>query len=361
MGQKSNILTLRPDKHFINNTLNLKEVFSSESFIKALKRSFDKKGVLVTAYNHTDNIDKTNLSLEIFLKSAKLLRLKKKVKRLSTIKQSSLITSTKNTKKRIRSLIKKFKGKKRLVLRRKKTEHLTFLTILQKCLNTKLVVIKVNLINKRENFVIKASILKQLIKFKRNLFARRFNLFYDFVKLSSLFLNKDIDINTYCNVLGSIFKYLPKRSHAKYFLFIKTLISALIKFPGSKIKGVKVVMNGKLKGKLRASEFKTSRGEIDIQTISANNDLSQVHIHTLYGAFGLTMWVNYTKESIENETKQEKTAISLPKNDKVAKPKTKRKKSTKIKSETKTTVKQKKANPAKKTLVENAFNNFDKE
>jgi hypothetical protein len=289
MGQKSNILTLRPDKHFSNNTLNLNELFSSESFIKALKRSFDKKGVLITAYNHTDNVDKINLYLEIFLKSVKLLKLRKKIKRLSNLKKSNIDLKAKNTKKRIRSLNKKYKGKKRLVIRRKKTQHLTFLTVLKKCLNNKLVVIKVNLVNKRENFVIKASILNKLIKFKRNLFARRFNLFYDFVKLSSLFLNKDIDINTYCNILGSIFKYLPKRSHAKYFLFIKTLISALIKFPESKIKGMKIMMNGKLKGKLRASEFKTSRGEIDIQTISANNDLSKVHIHTLYGAFGLTM------------------------------------------------------------------------
>ncbi len=261
----------------------------------------------------------------------------------------------KTQKKRIRSLIKKFKGKKRIVLRKKKAEHLTFLTILHKCLKTKLVVIKVNLINKKENFVVKASILKQLIKFKRNLFARRFNLFYDFVKLSSLFLNKDIDINTYCNILGSIFKYLPKRSHAKYFLFIKTLMSTLIKFPGSKIKGIKVVMNGKLKGKLRASEFKTSRGEIEIQTISANNDLSQVHIHTLYGAFGLTMWVNYVKENTEKELKKE-TTISLPKNDKIVKSKTKQKKSIKIN----TTTKPKKVNTAKKTLIKNTISGFEK-
>ncbi len=360
MGQKSNILTLRPNKHFSNNTLNLKEVFSSESFIKALKRSFDKKGVLITAYNHTDNIDKANISLDIFLKSAKLLKFRKKIKLLSNIKKSRIIAKTKNTKKRIRTLIKKFKGKKRIVLRKKKAEHLTFLNILHKCIQTKLAVIKITVVNKKENFVIKASILKKLNKFKKNLFARRFNLFYDFVKLSSLFLNKDIDINTYCNILGSIFKYLPKRSHAKYFLFVKTLIGALIKFPGSKIKGIKVVINGKLKGKLRASEFKTSRGEIEIQTIAANNDLSQVHIHTLYGAFGLTMWVNYVKENTEKELKKE-TKKSLPKNDKIVKPKTKKtKKSTKITTEEKIK-KLKKVNPAKKISQNNTDTHLKKD
>jgi hypothetical protein len=161
MGQKANILTLRPHKHFINNTLNLNAVFNSESFIKALKRSFDKKGVLITAYNHTESIDKTQISLEIFLKCAKLLKYRKKVKRLLKKKETNLLVKAKNTKKRIRTIVKKFKGKKKLVLRRKQIRHLTFLTILNKCLKSQLVVIKVNLINKRENFVIKASILKQ--------------------------------------------------------------------------------------------------------------------------------------------------------------------------------------------------------
>lgn len=347
MGQKSNILTLRTHKHFINNTLNLNAVFNSESFIKALKRSFDKKGVLITSYNHTESIEKTQLSLEIFLKCSKLLKYRKKVKRLLKKKDTNILAKAKNTKKRIRTLLKKFKGKKKLVLRRKQIRHLTFLTILQKCLKSQLVVIKVNLINKRENFVIKASILKQLIKFKRSLFSRRFNLFYDLVKLSSLFMNKDIDIKTYCNILGTIFKFLPKKSHGKYFLFIKTIISTLIKHPESKIKGIKVLMSGKLKGKQRASVFKTSRGEIEIQTISANNDLSKVHIHTLYGAFGLAMWVNYTNEK-DIALPKIKNTITLPKKDKIVKPKTKLKKASKKKTVSKSKTSEKTTKTLKK-------------
>lgn len=365
MGQKSNILTLRTQKNFINNTLNANEIFNSEAFIKALKRSFDKKGVLITSYNHTDSVETAHLSLEIFLKSAKLLKLRKKVKRLLKKKHTTLKVKqkAKNTKRRIRTLIKKYKGKKRLVLRKKRIRHLTFSTILKKCLKNKLVVINVRLINKREHFVLKASILKQLIKFKRNLFSRRFNLFYDFIKLSSLFIRKEIDINTYCNILGSIFRFLPKRSHGKYFLFIKTLISTLIRHPGSKIKGIKVLISGKLKGKLRASIFKTSRGEIEIQTISANNDLSKTHIHTLYGAFGLTMWVNYVKEEdIVQKPKVKKTRISKPKEDKVLKPKTKKiKKNSKVSTTTKvknkiSEKKPKKVNISKKIKDHNDFN-----
>ena len=53
------------------------------------------------------------------------------------------------------------------------------------------------------------------------------------------------------------------------------------------------MINGKLKGKLRASSLKILVGKIGTQTISSEIDFSKVHVYTIYGCFGIKIWVNY--------------------------------------------------------------------
>ena len=59
------------------------------------------------------------------------------------------------------------------------------------------------------------------------------------------------------------------------------------------IAGLKFLVAGKLKGKLRAKSFKLEIGKIGIQTITSDIDFSKVHINTLYGCFGLKTWIKY--------------------------------------------------------------------
>lgn len=307
MGQKSNILTLRQNNESLNaQKFNMHEVLNSELFIKTLKRSFDKKGVIITAHNNTNSGNTTFLFLDVFFKCAKLIRYKKKIKRILKLKQQISLQKAANKK---TILNKNNKNNKKTFLRKKRTKktYQKFLTILKKCLNCKLIVLKLTLINKKENLAIKTRILKGFKKFKKVLFSRRSNLYYDLIKLTSLFINKHINVKTYCNILGTVFKFLPKKSHGKFFLFVKTILNLLLKETTSEIIGAKVLINGKLKGKLRASSFKCSVGKISTQTISAENDLSKIHINTLYGAFGMTMWVNYKNEVSENKIETEKT------------------------------------------------------
>lgn len=319
MGQKSNILTIRKNYENLNAfTTNFCELWNSEFFVKALKRSFDKKGVLVTATSFTKSNETVFLSLDVFFKCQKLIKYRKKIKKSFTKKKRL------NLKKNLTKQAQRFKSKNQAYLKKTKKikkEYKGFLQIFKKALKNKLIVVKLNLINKKENFIIKQDFLNELKKFKRILFSRRFYLFYDFIKLSSLFINREIDIKAYCNVLGTIFKFLPKKSHGKFFLFAKTLFNALIKEPTSQIKGVRILINGKLKGKLRANTFRASVGKISLQTISANNDLSKVHIHTLYGCFGLTLWVNYAKtkrEEISDDKKNKKLKKQLEKEKKTS-------------------------------------------
>jgi ribosomal protein S3 len=80
--------------------------------------------------------------------------------------------------------------------------------------------------------------------------------------------------------------------------FLKDLFFEIIKlksssFGGNYIQGVKILINGRILGKLRSSSSRLIVGSIPIKTISANIQYSQNHVYTVYGAFGLKLWVNY--------------------------------------------------------------------
>lgn len=260
MGQKSNTLTLRTHNERLDSrSLNSKEFWESLEFINTLKRSLEKKGITVTFYNF-NMISKTcYLTMNVFFKTQKLLKYKKVVR-------SSL---------------------------KKNTNYTTVNKIFNKLLANKLLVLNMLLINKQIDKKILKSLFLKFKNFKNMLFSRRFNLFIDFLKLTTLFIEKKINIKTYISVLGTIFKILPKRAHSKFFFFIKHLFNILITQKDTKIKGIKFMINGKLKGKLRASSLKILVGKIGTQTISSEIDFSKVHVYTIYGCFGIKIWVNY--------------------------------------------------------------------
>jgi len=54
----------------------------------------------------------------------------------------------------------------------------------------------------------------------------------------------------------------------------------------SKIVGVKLLINGKLKGKLRSSSLTINKGRIGAQVLSNDIEFAKVHVNTMYGCFG---------------------------------------------------------------------------
>ena len=57
------------------------------------------------------------------------------------------------------------------------------------------------------------------------------------------------------------------------------------------LKGIKFKINGKLKGKMRASNNLITYGKIPNQSIGINIEYSLIHTFTRYGAFGMQAWV----------------------------------------------------------------------
>lgn len=58
------------------------------------------------------------------------------------------------------------------------------------------------------------------------------------------------------------------------------------------ISGIKFIINGKLKGKTRSKSFNQVFGAVPIQTLKCNIEYAKSHAFTIYGVFGIKIWVS---------------------------------------------------------------------
>ena len=254
MSQKSNLLTIR----FPNKSLNL-DIKNPTKFLKTyktlthLKQSLERKGIILNHYIIKEEDTNCFIKLKIFFGTQKLLKYKTllKNKRLNTLKKDF-----------IKNLIQNISNYKTTV--------------------SDIIILNHYLDNKQTK-----TYFNEFKKFKNILFSRQFSLFIDFIKLTTLFTNKKISTEIYLNILGKIFKILPKNKHARYFFFIDQLLKIIVEDQYNSIQGVKLQINGKLKGKLRSSSEQISQGNLSTSSISKSINYSQVHIYTIYGSFGI--------------------------------------------------------------------------
>jgi hypothetical protein len=155
---------------------------------------------------------------------------------------------------------------------------------------------------KNLNKEIDSKVIKRLYnsfkRFANMLFARRFNLFVDFLKLTSLFIKGKIAADSFLYLLSQIFRLLTKKKHSRFMYFLKYLFTYITKTElqsnRNLIQGIKIIINGKILGKPRSSSSCLLVGSVPIQTINANIHFSKIHAYTLYGVFGFKLWVHYS-------------------------------------------------------------------
>jgi hypothetical protein len=274
MGNKTNLLTLRSTNKLIYNRININEFWYQYSFLKLFNFLFLKKKLFLTNSNLHIVENKIFFTLFIFFRVAKLykfLKLKKKKINLNRVKSG--------IKKNISTLFNSF-------------------AILKKNL---LIYTIINL-----NFYLRKKKKKIFLLFKLlkrdglKLFPRRFKFFLDFIQISVLFLKQKIQANFLIKIFAEIFRILQKKMHSKFFNFISKYFKLLISEAGApfdklkknlNLKGIKLVINGKLKGKPRSSNYIYTAGSVPVQTINYNIDYAKTHAFTIYGVFGLKLWV----------------------------------------------------------------------
>ena len=99
----------------------------------------------------------------------------------------------------------------------------------------------------------------------------------------------------FLNLLGILFRHLNKRRHGKFKQFVGNLFDHIVTNYSKEIKGLKLVLSGRISAKPRSSIAKIERGTLNLTCKSANVHSSQIHVYTIYGAFGLKLYVNYQK------------------------------------------------------------------
>jgi hypothetical protein len=274
MGQKSNLLTLRnKEKKNLNSSNQFENSYlflQGFKFLKYIEYLLKKKNILIVSKSINFINNKFFFNFTLYFCSFKINFYKKRV---------------------IRPLNKS----KKLFL---KHSNNSLLSLFLKNLNinyTNLFFLRIKVINA----AIDTSLIKyfyfKLGRFLGVLFLRRFNLFLDFLKITSLFYKNKVSVNLFLYLLGQIFKVLPKSKHNRFLFFCKYLFQILIKdlnlFKNSDILGIKLVINGKLQGKTRASSSCIQVGAVPTQSLGKNIEFSKIHTYTMYGVFGFKIWI----------------------------------------------------------------------
>ena len=275
MGNKTNILTLRPQNQLKYHRLDLNEFLYQYCLLKFFIFLFFKKKIFLTNSNIFLVENKIFLTFFLFFRVAKLIKFIKFKKKL--ILQKNKIKTI--LVKKISTLFNSFKiFKKNLII---------------------FTIINLNFFLKKKKKKI-TLFFKTLKKEGLKLFPRRFNFFLDFIQISLLFLKQKIQAGFLIKIFAEIFRILQKKAHSKFFNFIIKYFKLLISesnytLKGSKkifsLKGLKIIINGKLKGKPRSSNYIYTAGSVPIQTLNYNIEYSKTHVFTIYGVFGIKLWV----------------------------------------------------------------------
>jgi hypothetical protein len=266
----------------LKKKINCYSLFQNKEFVYAfvflnnLKKALANKNVIVSESYLNFSGNKLGLELFLFYRTKKLLVLQKRF-----VKKRKKFSLTK---------IKKGLCHKFFRLSNKNIWKSS-----QSCLNKKLtsIVLKINNLNsfittkKRRDLESLYSLSK---KFTSSIFSRRFNFLIDFLKLTVLFSDNKVANLVYLTAIGHLFKPLQKKNHTKYFLWLKSVFSFLLK--KKNVRGLKISICGKLKGKTRSSNFKIVVGSVPTQSINKDIQCSKAHVYTVLGAFGFKLWVN---------------------------------------------------------------------
>lgn len=274
MAQKSNVISLR-NNFFQANIINYNKYILNIYlyFKKYFFKLFWKKNIFLTNILLKITSSKIYLFSNIYFKKIKILKLKKKIKKIKKVKKIK-------------------KKNKKLIFKFKKKFYNSF-----KILNIRFIYLKFLNLNFYLKKIYKNYIFNRILKtYKRyglKLFPRRFFFYIDAIKLTYLFYFNKININFFIKILVEIFKILQKKMHSRFIFFIKELFKIFLLpcFNHKNNLGIKLRLNGKLRGKPRSSTCCIFLGKVPNQSRIKNINYSKMHAFTKYGVFGFKIWV----------------------------------------------------------------------
>ena len=136
-----------------------------------------------------------------------------------------------------------------------------------------------------KNILVLKKILMQLRMYKNN---KYFNA-REFVNVLLIVIRKKDSAKFLSEYLAHQMRYMKR--HYVLLGFLKRALHLFISSQLSKIKGVKIVIKGRLNGKLRKNIAHITVGAIPIQTLAVPISYNNAISYTPYGTFGIKVWV----------------------------------------------------------------------
>lgn len=148
------------------------------------------------------------------------------------------------------------------------------------------------------NIVVNFCCVNKNVQFYRSTQRKTFISFQKFKNTSffkegiELLFNVAYNINSATLLAKFIAFQLKKIKRHKFLLsFLKQTLSFLLTSSLTKIKGVKIIVKGRLNGVPRAKHKIIVIGDVPVQTISTKLDYSQLTAHNSNGSYGIKVWI----------------------------------------------------------------------
>jgi len=135
-----------------------------------------------------------------------------------------------------------------------------------------------------------------MLPFKRLIYNKRENLYYDFLSCTCLLIKEKISIDAYLVVLCETFNYLHKKKQKYFFQMIEFLIDTILK-SNIRIKGIKLNVSGRINGAQRANTSQIKIGSTPTNDYKNILSFTKKSSFTFYGIYGFKLWISYDYES----------------------------------------------------------------
>lgn len=152
--------------------------------------------------------------------------------------------------------------------------------------------------NNKFNIIINFCCLNKNLSFLKKTQEKNFILLQKFK--GTLFLKEGIELLFYsvyyANSANLLAKFtatqIKKVKRHKFFLsFLKQTLTVLLNSSFSKVKGIKIIIKGRLNGVPRAKHKIITIGDVPVQSMNAVVDHSQVTTHNSNGSYGIKVWI----------------------------------------------------------------------
>lgn len=153
-------------------------------------------------------------------------------------------------------------------------------------------------VNNKFNIIINFCCINKDLNFLKRTQKKNFILLQKFK--GTPFLKEGIELlfhvvytKTSANLLAKfIALQIKKVKRHKFFLsFLKQSLTILSSSSFSKVKGIKIIIKGRLNGVPRAKHKIITIGDVPVQSIHTNVDYSQMTTHNSNGSYGIKVWI----------------------------------------------------------------------